>query len=156
MVAKELEMKLTVPQSMKAEHDGLHAELEKATKAGGRVGDAAKVVARLLHPHFVKEEEFALPPLHLLVALSQDKIEPEMADVLAMTDKLEGELPRMLAEHKDIVAALEKLIEAAVAEKKPEQARLAEKLVLHARTEEQVSYPAAILIGRYLKLKLGK
>jgi hypothetical protein len=73
-----------------------------------------------------------------------------------MTDKLEGELPRMLAEHKDIVAALEKLIEAAVAEKKPEQARLAEKLVLHARTEEQVSYPAAILIGRYLKLKLGK
>jgi hemerythrin HHE cation binding domain-containing protein len=147
---------LTVPQPMKAEHDELRAELEKATKAGGRVGDAAKVVARLLHPHFVKEEEFALPPLQLLVALSQGKIEPEMADVLAMTDKLEGELPRMLAEHKDIVAALEKLIEAAVAEKKPEQARFAEKLVPHARTEEQVSYPTAILIGHYLKLKLGK
>jgi hypothetical protein len=29
----------------------------------------------------------------LLVALSQGKIEPEMADVLAMTDKLEAELP---------------------------------------------------------------
>jgi hypothetical protein len=149
-------MKLTVPQPMKAEHDDLHAELEKAMKAGGRVGDAAKAVARLLHPHFVKEEEFALPPLGLLVALSQDKIEPEMADVLAMRDKLEGELPGMLSEHKDIVAALEKLIEAAVAEKKPEEARFAEKLALHAQTEEQVAYPAAILIGRYLKLKLGK
>jgi hypothetical protein len=28
-------------------------------------------------------------------------------------------------------------------------------LILHARTEEQVFYPAAILIGEYLKLKLG-
>jgi hypothetical protein len=149
-------MKLTVPQPLKAEHDDLHAELEKAMKASGRVGDAAKVVARLLRPHFVKEEEFALPPLGLLVALSQGKIEPEMADVLAMTDKLEAELPRMLAEHKDIVAALENLIEAAAAEKKPEQAHFAQKLVLHAHTEEQVSYPTAILIGRYLKLKLGK
>ena len=148
-------MKLTV-QPMKAEHDELHAELEKATEAGGRVGDAAKVVARLLHPHFVKGEEFALPPLGLLVTLSQGKIEPEMADVLAMTDKPEGELPWMLAEHKDIIAALEKLIEAAVAEKKPEQVRVAEKLMLHARAEEQVSYPTAILIGRYLKLKLAK
>ena len=147
---------LTVPQPMKAEHDELHAELEKATKASGRVGDAAKVVARLLHPHFVKEEEFALPPLGLLVALSQDKIEPEMANVVAITDKLEAELPRMLAEHKDIVAALENLIEAAAAENKPEQVHLAQKPVLHAHTEEQVSYPAAILIGRYLKLKLGK
>jgi hypothetical protein len=156
MVAKELEMKLTVPQAMKAEHDDLHAELEKAMKASGRVGDAAKVVARLLHPHFVKEEEFALPPLGLLVALSQGKIEPEMADVLAMADKLEAELPRMLAEHKDLVAALENLIEAAMAENKPEQVHLAQKLVLHAHTEEQVSYPTAILIGRYLKLKLGK
>jgi hypothetical protein len=39
-------MKLTVPEPMKAEHDELHAELEKATKAGGRLGDAAKVVAK--------------------------------------------------------------------------------------------------------------
>jgi hypothetical protein len=149
-------MMLTVPQPIKVEHNELHAELEKATKMGGRVGDAAKAVAKLLHPHFVKEEEFALPPLGLLVALSQGNIEPEMADVLAMTDKLEGELPRMLAEHKDIIAALEKLIEAAGAEEKPEQARFAEKLVLHARAEEQVFYPTAILIGRYLKLQLAK
>ena len=62
----------------------------------------------------------------------------------------------MLAEHKDIIAALEKLIEAAVAEKKPEQVRVAEKLMLDARAEEQVSYPTAILIGRDSKLKLAK
>jgi hypothetical protein len=33
-------------------------------------------------------------------------------------------------------------------------ARFAEKLMLHAKTEEEVLYPAAILVGEYLKLKL--
>jgi hypothetical protein len=32
---------------------------------------------------------------------------------------------------------------------------LCEKLKLHAQTEEEVLYPAAILIGEYLKLKRG-
>jgi hypothetical protein len=34
-------------------------------------------------------------------------------------------------------------------------ARFAEKLRLHARTEEGVLYPAAILVGEYLKLILN-
>jgi len=36
----------------------------------------------------------------------------------------------------------------------PEHARFAEKLMLHAQTEEEVLYPAAILVGEYLKVKL--
>lgn len=73
-----------------------------------------------------------------------------------MTDTLKTELPQMLEEHKAIVAALEKLKETARQEKKPEVVHFAEKLVLHAQTEEQVSYPTTILIGEYLKLKLGR
>jgi hypothetical protein len=61
----------------------------------------------------------------------------------------------MLSEHTDILAALEKLIEAAKAEDKPDIVRFAEKLMLHAQTEEQVSYPTALLIGRYVKTKLA-
>ena len=148
-------MKFEIPKPMKIEHDELHAELVKATKAGGRTGDAAKAVAKVLHPHFVKEEEFALPPLGLLAKLIHGGVEPEMADVLKMTDRLEAELPQMLAEHKDIVAALSNLIDAARAENKPEAAQFAEKLMIHARTEEEVSYPTALLIGRYVKSKLG-
>ena len=72
-----------------------------------------------------------------------------------MTDTLKAELPHMLEEHKAIVAALEKLIAASKQEKKMEHARFAEQLMLHAQTEEQVSYPTTILIGEYLKLKLG-
>lgn len=148
-------MRFEIPTAMKAEHDELHADLVKATKSGGRTGDAAKAVAKVLHEHFVKEEEYALPPLGLLVPLAQGKVEAAMADVLKMTDRLEAELPAMLAEHKAIVAALKTLVDAAKAENKPEVAHFAEKLLLHAQAEEQVSYPAALLIGRYVKGKLA-
>jgi hypothetical protein len=43
---------------------------------------------------------------------------------------------------------LEKLIEAAKTENKPDVVHFAENLMLHAQTEEQVSYPASLLIGR--------
>lgn len=144
-------MDFPVPSSLKAEHEELHGDLARATEAGGRVGEAAKAVAKLMHPHFLKEEAYALPPLGLLPALSQGRIEPGMTDVLEMTDRLEADLPHMLAEHREIVEALGRLVAAAKAESKPEYVHFAEKLMAHARNEEEVSYPTAILIGRYLK-----
>ena len=148
-------MKFEIPRPIKIEHDELHADLVNATRTGGQTGDAAKAVAKVLHNHFVKEEEYALPPLGLLVTLSEGKFEPGMADVLKMTDKLEAELPTMLSEHQDIVAALKTLIDAASAENKPNVVHFAEKLLLHAQNEEQVAYPTALLIGRYVKSRLA-
>ena len=60
----------------------------------------------------------------------------------------------MLQEHRAIVGALEGLVKAAKAENKLEYVHFAEKLMLHAQNEEEVLYPAAILVGEYLKLKL--
>lgn len=148
-------MKFEIPEPMKIEHEELHAELVEATKAGGKTGEAAKAVAKVLHPHFLKEEEYALPPLGLLVRLSKGEFVHDMSEVLAMTDKLEAELPQMLSEHKDIIAALQALITASEAESKPSPADFARKLTLHAQTEEQVAYPTSLLIGRYVKLRLG-
>jgi hypothetical protein len=147
-------MTFQIPASLKLEHEDLHAELVMATKAGGKVGEAAKGVARVLHDHFVKEEEFALPPIGLLSALARGEVDENMTSVLRMTDRLKAELPQMLEEHKAVVAALKNLIAAAEVENKPEHARFAEKLMLHAQTEEEVLYPTAILVGEYLKLKL--
>ena len=59
-------MRFQIPKPLQVEHEELHATLVKATKSPGAVGEAAREVARLLHPHFVREEEFALPPLALL------------------------------------------------------------------------------------------
>ncbi len=73
-----------------------------------------------------------------------------------MTDRLRSELPNMLAEHARIVEALSRLAGAAVREGNRQVAGFAEKLKLHAQTEEQVLYPAAIVHGDYVRLKLNK
>ena len=129
--------------------------LRQATQLSAKTGEAAKIVAELMHPHFVKEEEYAIPPLGILPLLSSEKLSEKMKQVLPMTDKLKTELPEMLAEHKQIVAALEVLVQHAITEYHPEVAEFAEKLMLHAQTEEEVSYPTAILIGEFIKLKFN-
>ena len=99
-------MKFTIPLPLQHEHEALHERLRQATQAGGEVGEAAKTLARLMHPHFVKEDQIALPPLGLLAALARGEWSAEMAEVLTLTEQLEAELPQMLAEHQTIVAAL--------------------------------------------------
>ena len=143
-----------IPATLKAEHDGLHAELARATQAGGKTSRAAEAVVRIMHPHFVKEEEYALPALGLLTDLAAGKFEPGMTAMLRLTDKLEAEMPRMLAEHKEIVAALNRLIEVAKAENNPSVVAFAANLIAHARAEEEIAYPAALLVGRYIKARL--
>ena len=140
-----------IPKPMEVEHKELHSALAQLTKAGGRTGEAAQTVAQLLDRHFIKENEYALPPLSLLVPLSQGKFECNMTEVLQLTDKLEGDMPTMLSEHKDITAALIKLKDAATSENKPAGVRFAEHLAAHAQTEEQITYPTALLIGLYVK-----
>lgn len=148
-------MDYKIPKTMEKEHEELHAELRKATTAGGATGKTAKELAGVVHPHFVKEEDFALPPLGLLPSLAKGKATSDMKDILLMTDKLKTDLNQMIKEHEEIVAALEELVTAAKKERKLKYVRFADRLTLHAQTEEEVYYPAAILIGEYLRLKLA-
>ncbi|GIL05709.1 hypothetical protein FBR04_09345 [Betaproteobacteria bacterium PRO7] len=147
-------MKLEIPLPLREEHEELHERLRRATQAGGEVGEAAKALAALMHPHFVKEDEFALPALGLLLPLAQGEVTPDMADVLKLTDRLAAELPTMLAEHKAIVGALHRLAAAARRAGRDDIVAFAHALTLHAQTEEQVMYPAALLVGRYVRQRL--
>ena len=148
-------MEFVIPEAMQKEHAELHTDLARATQMPGKIGEAAQAVAKTLHEHFEREEEFALPPLGLLPLLAAGEVRPEMSGVLVMTDRLKAELPQMLAEHKAIVLALKNMIAVAEEEDAPELVRFAEKLMLHAQNEEEVAYPTAILVGEYLKLRLG-
>lgn len=152
---QEKAMKFTAPPAMVAEHQELHSDLAHAIKSGGRTSEAAKAVGKALHEHFLREEEFAIPPLSLLLPLARGEFQEDMSEVLAMTDKLEAELPKMLLEHQAVVKALSVLSEAARAENKPEVEKFAERLKLHAQTEEQLSYPAAILVGKFVRSRLA-
>jgi hypothetical protein len=128
--------------------------LIEATRAGGKTGDAAIALALVLHPHFLKEEEYALPPLGLLPSLADGKTTREMSDVLCLVERLKADVPGMLKEHEEINLGAEKLSEAAKSENKENYAEFTEKLALHAKHEEEVLYPAAILVGEYLKTRL--
>lgn len=147
--------RIGIPEAMRAEHAELHEALVEATRAPGDVGAAAREVARVLHPHFVREEEIALPPLGLLEDLARGVVTADMAAVLQLTDALRAELPRMLEEHAAIRLALARLAATADEQGQPEYARLAEKIMLHAATEEQVTYPTALLVGEYVRRRLG-
>jgi hypothetical protein len=106
-------MDFKIPKTMEMEHEEPRKELQKATAEIGATGSAAKQVASILHPHFVKEEDFALPPLGSLSSLAKGKVTPDMKDILLMTDKLKSDLHQMLEEHKKIAETLERLVAAA-------------------------------------------
>lgn len=94
--------------------------------AGGRTGEAAKAVAKIMHPHFVKEEK-STRFRHSGCWMIWPTAPPSRrcARSCSLTDKLKTELPTMLEEHRVIVAALEALTAAATEEKKPEIAEFA-------------------------------
>ncbi len=147
-------MNMRVPAPISAEHQELQLDLERAGKAGGMTGAAAKEAARLLQVHHQKEESFAFPPLALLRQLAKGDVDPAMADARALTTHLEADLPELMKDHYAIVQALNRLADAADSEGLPEFLRLAEKLIAQARMKEEIFYPAALLIGRYLDVTL--
>jgi hemerythrin-like domain-containing protein len=145
--------RVAVPRAIKTEHHELLHALTRAVEAGGRTGEAASRVVDLMHPHLVKEEEFCLPPLSALASLAKGELVPNAASLLAMTEKLRTEFGTLVREHDEIVRALQLLIVTAKADRRTEVVEFAEKLVLHAEMEEDVLYPAALLVGEILKAR---
>jgi hypothetical protein len=145
---------MKAPLSLRREHEELHADLARAGQVPGRIGDAARAVARIMHPHFLREDEYAMPPLSLLARLATGPVTPDMAAVLPLIARLKEELPLMIEEHRAIMGAVRELAVAAETEADEKYIRFAAELMVHAQLEEEVLYPAAILVGEYLKLKL--
>lgn len=142
---------MQTPQSLAAEHRELHEILARATKEGRELGRAAEELEEALAPHFKREEEIATPPLGLLPKLAREQVTVEMRAVLPMTDALERELPQMLREHEVIRAAVTRFRAEAAKAGRDEYVRFSDKLAAHAREEEEILYPAAVIVGRYVK-----
>jgi hypothetical protein len=154
--ATEHSSSFQIPKSMEIEHEAVHSQLIELTKAGGRTGEAARRLAGVLDPHFQKENRDALPPLGLLVPLSEGKFDCGMTAVLSITGRLQADMPNMLAEHEEIRAATSQLRNAASSEKNSDGVKFADQLAAHVQTEEQITYPTALLIGLYVKEKAAQ
>jgi hypothetical protein len=73
-----------------------------------------------------------------------------------VVENLRRELPQMIDEHRQIADLLRLLASEAEAEGKAEYVELAEELIVHAHIEEDVLYPAALLIGEYARKVRGE
>jgi len=146
---------LATPSSIQEEHKHLRHELDAALASGGKTAGAAKMVERLLLPHFQAEEAYAMPPLGLLEAIAHNRSlsGEQVQQAIKMADQLGTNYEQMVQEHQQLHAALEALASAAREEHKSEAISFAEGLMLHAENEEQILYPTTILIGKYFKLK---
>lgn len=142
-----------IPSSIKDEHSHLHEMLGKAAAEKGALGESARHLIDVLHPHFLREEEIASPPLGLLLPLSQGKTVAGSEKILEKTRTLEKEMPQMLADHVGIQNAADQFQKEAEKSGHKDYVEFSMKLKQHVQQEEQILYPAAILVGKYLEKK---
>lgn len=142
--------RIATPQSLAAEHRELHDALARASSEGGAIGRAAAELERALAPHFKREEQIATPPLGLLPDLAHGRATAAMRAVLPMSEALERELPQMLREHEAIRRAAGRLRVVAQTSGREELVRFTDELAAHAQQEEEILYPTAIVVGRYV------
>jgi len=142
-------MTLQIPDSLKNAHEALHGGLKRAMREPGRTGAIARQIMEIMDGHMLREEKFALRPLGLLKALGRGETPPDLAEAVRMAEGLKHEMPQMVAEHRQIAELLRQFAQSAEAEGKPEYVGVAEELILHAQMEEDLLYPAALVVGAY-------
>jgi hypothetical protein len=146
---------LDAPLALKLDHKSLREALNRALEDKAGVGDAARAIDALLSSHFKHEEELAFKPLGLLRGVARDASSADIASAIAMTVKIEKDLPQLLDEHRAILESSKRLGDVARRERKPQFLDLADRLWLHTRIAEEVLYPAAILLGEHLRVTQG-
>ena len=140
--------KLEIPEALTLEHEELQARLNRVAARPGRVGQAAKGVARLCRAHFAKEEVNIFRAFGLLHALASDRVRPEMAAEAQVVVEFSAQQNGSGDHHRLINAALEKLLQEARDHKDNEIIELAARLRDHEKIEDEVTYPAVLLIAR--------
>jgi hypothetical protein len=144
---------LGTPAVIVTKHGHLRDALARAARDGGAVGDVARSLEQPLSSHLKNDEELVMPPLGLLRPLVDGAQPADVAKVAALVARIEREWPQRLAEHRIILDGARRLRDAAARERKPEFADLGDQLSTHAIIDDQVLYPASILVAKYLASK---
>ena len=142
-----------IPMSLVQEHAELNTALNAAAALPGETGAAARRVLALITPHMREEQRRVFPFLNLLPMLGKQQIEPWMAELLPLADRLRGDIETLTRAHAPIRNALDDLSVVAWREGHQEYAFLAGRIRQHIQMEEEILYPAALVVSDYLRLK---
>ena len=148
--------KPAVPSSIKITHKSLLDKIHQLSLVQDSSGRVALKIEVMMQHHFAEEEDFILPPLGLLPLLATGKLPEQNKNLVLLSEKIKSDLTHMSVEHQLIKAYLEELKQAAKKEALVNIIEFEKEVLQHAIAEEEVFFPAAILVGEYLKLKTAK
>ncbi len=148
--------KPVVPSSIKKTHEQLLEQIHKITLYKNSSAAIAIKLDSLMQHHFKEEEDLILPPLGLLPLLANNQIPEQSKDVILLSKNIKTMMTHMSVEHQLISAYIEELKKAADKQQLSEIMDFEKEVHQHANSEEEVYFPAAIMVGEYLKLKSEK
>lgn len=119
-------------------------------KTGRAIGELLKV----LEPHFEKEETMAMPLLGVLPELVSGNKIHELRQIADSQELLLRDYESMFQEHKSLIPLINRAKDEATKENHIDTVKILEALVHHARIEEDVLYPSALLAGILAKILL--
>jgi len=143
-----------IPQSIRLEHAEVLERVTTLSRRRGPVGVEARKLLALMKTHFQHEQEFIMPPLVLLQALSHGKVTPDMKWAIVMADRVKAEREKIFEEHTQITEGLNLLLAAAERAHDATAAEFARSSVADALADMELMEPMAIVIGEYLRSKL--
>jgi len=144
-----------IPQSEAFEHEEVIGKLTRLTQKPPPVGPAAQKALDLIKPHLDHDRQVSLPPLTLLPLLAEGKVSPDMKWALPLADQIKAEQAQNTKEHQDMTAALTALFNAGEEANDPEASGIARECTGDLLNDDEVGEPTVLLIGEYLRAKLG-
>ncbi|HEY3274952.1 MAG TPA: hypothetical protein VGJ92_14365 [Methanocella sp.] len=144
-------MRPKIPGPVKEEYEALYWKLNEAARVRGEVGQAAMTAFRRVQSHYLKDQEFALPPLKLLSTVAANNVNEEIDNIQTMCNRLKRNQSQLIAEDNQIIDELSRLADVAAREQKPDYHDFARRFIKFLELERDVLYPSVILIGEYVR-----
>ncbi|MDD3437548.1 MAG: hypothetical protein PHC64_10390 [Candidatus Gastranaerophilales bacterium] len=144
-------MKLKTPKAISHGHANLCRELRGIINKYKNNEEQIKLLEKLMAEHFHKEEKYAMPPLGLLLTLSEGNWEINKETAIEMSQTVNSKLVELKEDHKKISKIVAQLDLIAKKENNSDLEIFLNNLIIHMDLEDEVLYPTAILIGDYFK-----
>ncbi len=142
---------LVSPKSLDEEHEELIHSLRSCATYKNGVGRAVSDLLEVLEPHFEKEQKLVMPLLGSISDLVSGEKISNLKEIAEEQAPLVQEYQKMFEEHGRVRDLILKAKKAARDEGNQEVIELLNGLAHHARIEEEVLYPSALLAGTVAK-----
>ncbi|HUK08975.1 MAG TPA: hypothetical protein VLX09_13965 [Stellaceae bacterium] len=143
-----------IPQAVRIEHEETLRQLSAIARRQSRTGEIARKALPVFKEHFQREEEYILPPLTLAPAIAEGRVTPDMRWAIAMADRIKADSNTIFTEHTVITEWMNELATAAERSHERDVVDFARGAVADSLYDVEVTEPAAIVIGEYLRAKL--